>query len=467
METSEKANKNGLLPLVRQFPRGHVIAASSLAAGLLLMGLLSTTEGKAPERFSQPLALELGAASDTTKNLTGSSNPVNTPALSFEAGPREEEEEEAPSEPLNVRQFTIRSGDSLSSLFNRAGLSDRDLYQVINEAPEAGALRRIMPGQQVSFGLDAEGQLQQLIYQRDKLSSLNIERKDGQFTATELQREPDVKIAYRRATIDSSLFMAGQEAGITDNLTMELAGIFGWDIDFILDIRRGDSFSLLFEEKFLDGEKIGNGNILAAEFTNQGKTYRAVRYLDANKDANYYTPEGRSMRREFLRTPVEFTRISSPFNPNRRHPVLNTIRAHKGTDYAAPRGTPIRAAGDGRVVFAGRKGGYGNTVIIKHGQTYQTLYAHMNQFRRGVRSGSKVKQGQTIGYVGSSGLATGPHLHYEFHVNGSVRNPVTVDLPKASSIAQAEMERFRSQVQPLVAQLEQYQLDTQLAMVSD
>jgi len=464
METSEKANKNGLLPLARQFPRGHVIAASSLAAGLLLMGLLSTTEGKAPERFSQPLALELATTSDTTQNLTGSSNPVNAPALSFEAGPRVEE---APSEPLNVRQFTIRSGDSLSSLFNHAGLSDRDLYQVINEAPEAGALRRIMPGQQVSFGLDAEGQLQQLVYQRDKLSSLNIERKDGQFTATELQREPDVKIAYRRATIESSLFMAGQEAGITDNLTMELAGIFGWDIDFILDIRRGDSFSLLFEEKFLDGEKIGNGNILAAEFTNRGKTYRAVRYLDANNDANYYTPEGRSMRREFLRTPVEFTRISSPFNPNRRHPVLNTIRAHKGTDYAAPRGTPIRAAGDGRVVFAGRKGGYGNTVIIKHGQTYQTLYAHMNQFRRGVRSGSKVKQGQTIGYVGSSGLATGPHLHYEFHVNGSVRNPVIVDLPKASSIAQAEMERFRSQVQPLVAQLEQYQLDTQLAMVSD
>lgn len=464
METSEKANKNRLLPLARQFPRGHVIAASSLAAGLLLMGLLSTTEGKAPERFSQPLTLELAAASEATKNLTGSSNPVNTSTQSFEVSPKVEE---TPSEPLNIRQFTIKPGDSLSSLFKRAGLNDRDLYQVINEAPEAGALRRIMPGQQISFGLDAEGQLQQLIYQRDKLSSLNIEHKDGQFTATELQREPDVKIAYRRATIDSSLFMAGQKAGITDSLTMELAGIFGWDIDFILDIRRGDSFSLLFEEKFLDGKKIGNGNILAAEFTNQGTTYRAVRYLDANSDANYYTPEGRSMRREFLRTPVEFTRISSPFNPNRRHPVLNTIRAHEGTDYAAPRGTPIRASGDGRVVFAGRKGGYGNTIIIKHGQTYRTLYAHMSQFRRGIRAGARVKQGQTIGYVGSSGLATGPHLHYEFHVHGAVRNPVTVDLPKAESIPKSEMARFQAQVQPLVAQLEQYQLDTQLAMVSD
>lgn len=464
METSEKAKKNDLLPLVRQFPKGHVIAASSLAAGLLFIGLLSTTESKAPERFSQPLALELETMPDSHQESTHSETMSDPLALSFDAAPKAQA---SPIDTLEFQQYTIKSGDSLSSLFKRAGLSDRDLYQVISEAPEAGALRRIMPGQQVSFGLDAEGQLQQLIYQRDKLSSLSIERKDGQFSAIELQREPDVKIAYRRATIDSSLFMAGQEAGITDNLTMKLAGIFGWDIDFILDIRRGDSFSLLYEEKFLDGEKIGNGNILAAEFTNRGKTYRAVRYLNTNDDANYYTPEGRSMRREFLRTPVEFTRISSPFNPNRRHPVLNTIRAHKGTDYAAPRGTPIRAAGDGRVVFAGRKGGYGNTVIIKHGQSYQTLYAHMNQFRRGVRSGSKVKQGQTIGYVGSSGLATGPHLHYEFHVNGSVRNPVTVDLPKASSIAQSEMERFQTQVQPLVAQLEQYQLDTQLAMASD
>ena len=464
MEASEiKAYKNRLLPLVRQFPRGHVIAAASLAAGILLMGLLPATEGKAPERFSQPLTLELLTAPDSTRNPSQPEAFAEIQNLSSDTSPTEA----TPSNTLDFQQYTVKSGDSLSSLFKHAGLSDRDLYQVINEAPEAGSLRRIMPGQQVSFGLDANGQLQQLVYQRDKLNSLRIERKDGQFSAIELQREPDVKIAYRRGTIDSSLFMAGQEAGITDNLTMALAGIFGWDIDFILDIRQGDSFNLLFEEKFLDGEKIGNGNILAAEFTNQGRTYRAVRYLNAKDDANYYTPEGRSMRREFLRTPVEFTRISSPFNPNRRHPVLNTIRAHQGTDYAAPRGTPIRAAGDGRVIFAGRKGGYGNTVIIKHGQAYQTLYAHMNQFRRGVRSGSKVKQGQTIGYVGSSGLATGPHLHYEFHVNGSVRNPVTVDLPKASSIAQNEMGRFKAQVQPLVAQLEQYQLNTQLALAGD
>jgi len=465
METSEKGKKNSLQTLVRQFPRGHVVAASSLAAGLLLMGLFSASEGKPPERLSQPLSLNLAPAQEPAQEKTASEAPTSTPALDFN-GPIEGMEA-SPSETLNVQRYTIKPGDSLSSLFKRAGLSDRDLYQLISEAPEAGVLRRIMPGQEVSFGLDSKGELQQLIYERDKLSSLRIERKDGQFTATELQREPDVKIAYRRATIDSSLFMAGQEAGITDNLTMKLAGIFGWDIDFILDIRRGDSFSLLFEEKFLDGEKIGNGEILAAEFTNRGTTYRAVRYVDASDDANYYTPEGRSMRREFLRTPVEFTRISSPFNPNRRHPVLNTIRAHEGTDYAAPRGTPVRAAGDGRVTFAGRKGGYGNTVIIKHGQTYRTLYAHLSQFRRGVRSGSKVKQGQTIAYVGASGLATGPHLHYEFHVNGSVRNPVKVDLPKASSIAQSELNRFRAQTQPLVAQLEQYRQNTQLALVDD
>ncbi len=341
------------------------------------------------------------------------------------------------------------------------------MYELIDQAPAARALRRIMPGNEITFALSPDGELQELVYQRDRLRSLRFTRTEGSFGAEELERTPDVQIAYRRATIDSSLFLAGQAAGMTDNLTMELAGIFGWDIDFILDIRRGDTFSVLFEEHFLDGEKIGNGPILAAQFTNRGTTFEAVRYVDAAGESNYYTPEGRSMRRAFLRTPVEFTRISSPFNPNRRHPVLNTIRAHKGTDYAAPRGTPVKASGDGRVKFAGRKGGYGNTIIVQHGQTYQTLYAHLNGFRRGVRSGTRVKQGQTIGYVGSTGLATGPHLHYEFYVNGAVRNPVTVELPQAESVPASEMARFESQVQPIIAELEKYQRDTQLASLSN
>mgnify|MGYP001943943661 CR=1 FL=1 len=369
--------------------------------------------------------------------------------------------------PLTRETFTIQSGDSLSRLFSRAGLNDRALYELMNESPEARALHRIMPGHEVTFEIDADGRLTQLVYDHSRLSSLVFTRADDTFTASEIIREPETHTAYRQATIDSSLFLAGQRAGMTDSLTMELAGIFGWDIDFIMDIRSGDTFSVLFEERFLDGEKIGNGPILAAEFNNRGRTFQAVRYVNSEGKADYYTPDGKSMRRAFLRTPVDFTRISSPFNPNRRHPVLNTIRAHKGTDYAAPRGTPIKAAGDGRVTFAGRKGGYGNTVIIQHGQTYQTLYAHLHNFNRGIRSGVNVRQGQIIGYVGSTGLATGPHLHYEFYVNGVVKNPVTVALPQADPVPKAELARFKAQTQPMMAKLEQYLESTTVAMTGE
>lgn len=463
MEPSENTNKKPIMALIRQYPRGHVIAAGALVLGLSLTLGLSSPESSGNARKSQPLSLDLPVSGPALEPDTSSAS-VST-ASRNQPAPAEIPEPVPEPPALSRTTYTVKSGDSLSVLFKRAGLTDRDLYELIDQAPQARALRRIMPGHEITFGLSPEGKLEELTYQRDQLRSLRFSREGEVFAAEELERTPDVQVAYRRATIDSSLFLAGQRAGMTDNLTMELAGIFGWDIDFILDIRRGDTFSVLFEEHFLDGEKIGNGPILAAEFTNRGTTFQAVRYVSADGDANYFTPDGRSMRRAFLRTPVEFTRISSPFNPNRRHPVLNTIRAHKGTDYAAPRGTPVKASGDGRVKLAGRKGGYGNTVIIQHGQTYETLYAHLNGFHRSVRSGVRVKQGQIIGYVGSTGLATGPHLHYEFYVNGSVRNPVTVELPQAESVPATELARFKAQVQPIMAELEQYHRETQLASV--
>ncbi len=234
-------------------------------------------------------------------------------------------------------------------------------------------------------------------------------------------------------------------------------------MDFALDIRKGDSFSVVYEEEYLDGNKYQDGNILAARFTNQGRTFTALRYTDSKGNTGYFTPEGRSMRKAFLRTPVEFARISSHFNLKRRHPVLHRIRAHKGTDYAAPRGTPIRSAGDGKIIHAGRKGGYGNVVIIKHGNRYTTLYAHMKGFSRGIKRGRYVKQGQTIGYVGSSGLATGPHLHYEFRVNGAPKDPVRVKLPQAEPIKRSERARFEEFAKTLMAQLEVYEENTLLA----
>jgi murein DD-endopeptidase MepM/ murein hydrolase activator NlpD len=238
-----------------------------------------------------------------------------------------------------------------------------------------------------------------------------------------------------------------------DNLTMELASIFGWDIDFALDIRKGDHFTVIHEELFLNGKKVKNGNIIAADFTNNGKTYRAVQYKDPKGHTNYFTPTGSSMRKAFLRTPVEFSRISSRYGM-RRHPTLNRMRAHKGVDYASPRGTPIRATGDGKIVHRARKGGYGKVVIIRHGNRYQTLYAHMSNYNRKARLGKHVKQGQIIGYVGSTGRATGPHLHYEFRVHGVHRNPLKVRLPQAAAIAKKYKKDFMKKIQPLLAQLE-------------
>jgi murein DD-endopeptidase MepM/ murein hydrolase activator NlpD len=235
---------------------------------------------------------------------------------------------------------------------------------------------------------------------------------------------------------------------------MELANIFGWDIDFALDIRQGDSFSLLYEEHYLDGEKLRNGRILAAEFHNRGDRFQAVLFTDPDGRGQYYSPDGKSMRKAFLRSPVDFRRISSTFQRERFHPVLGERRPHRGVDYAAATGTPIKAAGDGRVITRGVQGGYGNTVIIQHGNNITTLYAHLSRFQKGVTNGSRVRQGQVIGYVGKTGLATGPHLHYEFRINGRHQNPLTVKLPDAEPIPSKYREAFQQQSRPLLAQLD-------------
>lgn len=361
------------------------------------------------------------------------------------------------------KEFTVQNGDNLSILFKRAGLNDRSIYELFSDAKDAKDLRNIRPGQKMAF-LVEDGQLQGLNYIINDLNSLNFTRGAKGFTGKEIALKPDVKYAFRQASIDSSLYLAGKRAGMPSNLTMELANIFGWDIDFALDIQKGDSFKVMYEEQFLEGKRIGTGKIMAAEFTNGGKTFKAVRYTDKDGASNYYTPDGRGMHKAFLRTPIEFARISSHFSLGRKHPVLHIIRAHKGTDYAAVRGTPIRSTGNGKVAFAGRKNGFGNTVVIQHGQGIETLYGHMNGFAKGIRSGARVSQGDVIGYVGSTGLASGPHLHYEFHVNGQVRNPVTVPLPKAIGIEKTELARFNETTRPLIAKLDQYKSSSRLAV---
>jgi len=267
--------------------------------------------------------------------------------------------------------------------------------------------------------------------------------------------KPVMRSAYVHGVINSSLSQSAARAGLSHSMTMDMASVFGYDIDFAQDIRQGDEFDVIYEQKVANGKVVGTGNILSARFTNRGKTYTAVRYTNKQGNSSYYTADGNSMRKAFIRTPVDFARISSRFSMGRKHPILNKIRAHKGVDYAAPRGTPIKAAGDGKVLLAGRRGGYGNTVIIQHGNTYRTLYGHMQGFAKGVQTGGTVKQGQVIGYIGTTGLSTGPHLHYEFQVNGVHVDPLGQKLPMADPIAKAERARFMQQSQPLMARMDQ------------
>ena len=273
------------------------------------------------------------------------------------------------------QELTVKSGDSLSKLFKRAKLKPQQLDEVMKSGEPAKKLTKIFPKDTIRVLTDEQGKLQALRYEINPETYLMVEREEnGELIASEHKHNLETRVAHAEGTIDSSLFLAANEAHISENVIMELAGIFGWDIDFALDIRKGDSFKLLYEEIYRNGEKIKDGEILAAEFINDGDVYRAVRYTNPETNrSEYYTPEGKSMRKEFLRTPVEFSRISSRFTTNRYHPVLHKVRSHKGVDYAAKIGTPIRAAGDGKVIFKGVKGGYGRVVMIQHGSKYTTV----------------------------------------------------------------------------------------------
>ena len=301
-----------------------------------------------------------------------------------------------------------------------------------------------------------DGQLVSLYSALDLTSALKIDRDESGFSARVVERPIEKRKRIAHGVIDTSLFLAGAEAGLSDKVIMNIAGIFAWDVDFVLDIRQGDSFVVQYEEIWQEGQHVTDGEIIAAEFENDGRTIHAIRFIDDTGRSDYFTPSGDSVRKAFIRAPVDFTRISSNFNPNRRHPVLNRIRAHRGVDYAAPRGTPIKAAGDGKVIFRGVKSGYGNVVILQHGGNITTLYAHMSKFAAKARIGSRVRQGQTIGYVGATGLATANHLHYEYRVNGVHRNPRTVALPKASPIDAQYRDRFLASVEPIMEEIENF-----------
>ena len=359
----------------------------------------------------------------------------------------------------------VKKGESLGIIFRKKSL-DMSLPHYIAQHEVASQLVSLSIGKKIEFKYDQSKQLRAIHYPTSALEQLVIKLDNSSISDAyieELNYQTHKK--HVSATINSSLFLSASEAGLSHNLIMEMIRIFGWDVDFAQDIRRNDSFHVIYEEHHLNQTKLSDGKILAAEFTTQGQTYRAIRFENEDGSASYFTPEGESMLGTFLRSPVEFSRISSRFG-RRKHPISKKWKAHKGVDYAAARGTPIRATADGRVKSAGRNGGYGNTVVLTHAGRFSTLYAHMKGFAKGIRSGSRVKQGQIIGYVGSTGYSTGPHLHYEFRVDGVHRNSLTYKTPKASSVAAENKEEFEVLVAKREQELNKVQRDYQLAQLS-
>jgi len=351
--------------------------------------------------------------------------------------------------------LTVGRGDTMEKLFRKNKLNLGHLMAIAQLDEAKRRFRRIKPGDVFEVTHD-EGQLLSLYSELDMTSALKIEKQDSNFVAEVIERPIETRKRHAYGVINSSLFESGAEAGLSDKIIMNVAGIFAWDVDFVLDIRSGDNYYVQYEEIWQDGEFVIDGEIIAAEFNNDGRSIQAIRFKDKNDHTDYFTPEGDSVRKAFIRNPVDFTRISSNFNPKRRHPILNTIRAHRGVDYAAPRGTPIKAAGDGKVIFRGTKSGYGKAVILQHGGNITTLYAHMSGYAAKARIGSRVRQGQTIGYVGATGLATANHLHYEYRLNGVHRNPRTIALPDAEPIAEEYREDFMAESKPIIRELEQF-----------
>jgi murein DD-endopeptidase MepM/ murein hydrolase activator NlpD len=352
----------------------------------------------------------------------------------------------------SIIEVVVGRNDTLDAIFRRMSLNKADLAAIRSLPGIRQSLDFLKPGDAIKV-THTDGDIKELTRKVSETQTLDVVRQDNGFEAKLINNPVEVRVRRASATIDSSLFQAAGAADISDMVALKLANVFAWDIDFVLDIREGDRFTAVYEQVYQDGKYLRDGEVLAAEFVNNGKLYRAVRFVSDSGSVGYYTPSGLAMRKAFLRAPVEFTRVSSAFNPHRHHPILNLIRGHMGTDYAAPVGTPVHAAGDGHVSFVGQRGGYGNAIILSHGANVSTLYGHMSRFARNIHVGTRVQQGEVIGYVGMTGLATGPHLHYEYLTNGVHRNPQTVQLPGAEPLRAQELQRFREAAAPLIAAL--------------
>lgn len=427
-----RQNKTGILsqklfPSERKFRLRWLIAISALPlfGGVAAFGIAPDTEvGRVPVHT---VVASLALPDNTTQ-------PASTPSF--------------------WREERIQRGDSVADLLSRLHVANGDMQSFLSEVKHAQALRQLKPGKTIQARTTGDGELIALHYHYGGDTLLQVEKQGDHFVASEKALPLERQVVMKSGRIRSSLFAATDAAGMPDAIAVQMAEIFSTDIDFHRDLQRGDNFTVEYEVFHHKGEPVKTGRILAAEFINAGKSFRAIHFHDGNGQGGYYTPDGKNLRKAFLRSPLEFSRITSGFSTARFHPILQEWRAHKGVDYGAPSGTRVKATADGTVAFAGRQGGYGNVVVLQHQGKYETVYGHLSGFASGLRKGQRISQGDVIGYVGMTGLASGPHLHYEFKVAGVQRNPLSIEVPTAFPIAAHQKAEFTRATQPLLAHLE-------------
>ena len=417
-----------IITIFKNFPKKHIVTLSLGFLGLIgvyVLGSKDFTEQNFKNELSKPLKL-LALAEDSNLEV-----------------------------PFIEKERLIKRNDSLFAILNQLEVPKEDIINLIN-SKKSSLLSKIEVGDKIRIFVDNDGFLQKLFYVDDFEKGVLAERKNNEFTISKYINEIEKVRVFKHVVIEDSMYMSGLREEIPDSVLMDLAYINGWDIDFTHDIQPGDNYSLIYEEIIVNGEKVVDGDILISEFNNKEKKYVAVRFNIDRDNAEYFNPDGENVKKAFLRSPVEISYISSKYNLKRRHPVLHTIRAHRGVDYAANTGSPVRATGDGTVSFAQYNGGCGNEVKIKHSEDYETRYCHLDRFNPRTKVGRKVKQGQTIGYVGSTGLATGPHLHYEFHVNGKHTDPLKVRFPNASPIESSQLTAYKTKFKSLQKELNNF-----------
>jgi murein DD-endopeptidase MepM/ murein hydrolase activator NlpD len=354
------------------------------------------------------------------------------------------------------RNERIERGDTVAELLRRLNVEDQSASDYLRNSKSTASLRRLAVGKEVQAETDANGALLALRYPGDGINQVVVERSGDSFKTRILPAVTEKRIQIRSGEITTNLFAATDEVGLPDPAANQLADIFGGDVDFHRDLRKGDKFTVIYEMNYVNGEPVRTGRILSAEFVNHGHAFRAAYFQTSDTSGDYYAPDGKSMHKAFLRSPLEFSRISSTFSLSRFHPILNKWRAHKGVDYAAPIGTKVKVTSDGVVAFVGRQHGYGNVVMVNHQGHFTTVYGHLSRFAGGLHKGQHVVQGQIIAYVGMTGLATGPHLHYEFRINGVQRDPLKVALPDGKPISETQMATFRQATRALFAQLDTF-----------